>query len=47
MDMTLLRSGKFEFGFKKCGAADWTAVGIFILAMIVIVYVGVRMSAKE
>ena len=43
----LLRSDKFSFSLHKCSAADWTTVGIFCGAMIVIVYFACKISGYE
>ena len=45
--MSLLRGGKSEFSFKKCSAADWSAVAAFGVIMIIVVAVSSRLIKKE
>jgi uncharacterized membrane protein YfcA len=44
---SLFRGGKGKIGFKRCSTADWVFLSLFIIAMIAIVFVAVKLVAKQ
>ena len=42
-----MRGGHSPLGIEKCGTADWSTVGVFIVLMAIIVYFSIRVTARE
>jgi hypothetical protein len=44
---SLFRGGKGKIGFKRCSTADWVFLSFFIVVMVAIVFVAVKLVAKQ
>lgn len=44
---SLFRGGKGKIGFKRCSTADWVFLSLFIVVMAAIVFVAVKLVAKQ